>query len=295
MSGIKILKNKIYGVRNTRKITNAMEMISASKMRKAQIHIHSILPYSNKVRDIASDIFRCDSEYQHPYLKYKKKVKSVGIIVITTNKGLCGGLNSNIFRIILSKLKFFEKKNISFQITVLGKKGIEFFKQIGVYITSESVKIYSKTKIEYLLNIVENQINNFLNDIVQEVYLAYTKFLSIINNCPTFVRILPISKIEKYEVCKSDYSKKSILNKNYKYKYIYEPSEKSIIDYLFKKYIENFLFQSLLENIASEHSSRMISMKSASENANKIIDNLELMYNKKRQNIITQELSEIVY
>ncbi len=295
MPGIKEIRTKIKSVQNTRKITKAMEMVAASKMRKAQERMRAGRPYATKVREIAAHLMQANPEYHHPYL-HERDVKAVGVVLVTTDKGLCGGLNTNVSRLTLSRLKDFDAKNIKVQTTAFGNKGLGLLTRIGAKLVSQETQLGDKPDLDRLLGAIKVQLDDYLEGRIDALYVATTRFVNTMKQEPVFLRLLPLASglddpfqsgmelLDGTTEVKSDYS----------WDYIYEPDAKSVIDDLLQRYVEGLLYQAVAENMASEQSARMVAMKAASDNAKKVIADLQLVYNKTRQAAITKEISEIV-
>lgn len=298
MAGIKEIRTKIKSVQNTRKITKAMEMVAASKMRKAQDRMRAGRPYATKVRDIAAHLMQAHPDYTHPFMVERSDVKGVGIVLVSTDKGLCGGLNTNITRLVLNRIKEFDQKGIKVQATALGNKGLGFLTRIGTNLVSQEVQLGDKPNLERLIGALKVQIDDFVDGKIDAVYLATNRFVNTMKQEPVFVRLLPLpsglSDPFQTEGTFQDKSEDAVLNTKYGWDYIYEPDSKSVIDDLLQRYVEGLVYQAVAENMASEQSARMVAMKAASDNAKKIIGDLELVYNKTRQAAITKEISEIV-
>ncbi|MFG0229500.1 F0F1 ATP synthase subunit gamma [Achromobacter sp. 413638] len=295
MPGIKEIRTKIKSVQNTRKITKAMEMVAASKMRKAQERMRAGRPYANKVREIAAHLMQANPEYSHPYL-VEREVKSVGVVMVTTDKGLCGGLNTNITRVVLSKLKEFEKNGIAVQATAFGNKGLGVLTRIGAKLVSNEVQLGDKPQLDRLLGAIKVQLDAYLEGRIDALYVASTRFVNTMKQEPMFLRLLPLASglDDPYQTGAENLSKTSEVKSDYSWDYIYEPDARSVIDDLLQRYVEGLLYQAVAENMASEQSARMVAMKAASDNAKKVIGDLQLVYNKTRQAAITKEISEIV-
>ena len=295
MPGIKEIRTKIKSVQNTRKITKAMEMVAASKMRKAQERMRAGRPYANKVREIAAHLMQANPEYSHPYL-VEREVKSVGVVMVTTDKGLCGGLNTNITRVVLSKLKEFEKNGIAVQATAFGNKGLGVLTRIGAKLVSNEVQLGDKPQLDRLLGAIKVQLDAYLEGRIDALYVASTRFVNTMKQEPMFLRLLPLASglDDPYQTGAENLSKTSEVKSDYSWDYIYEPDARSVIDDLLQRYVEGLMYQAVAENMASEQSARRVAMKAASDNAKKVIGDLQLVYNKTRQAAITKEISEIV-
>lgn len=283
MSGMKEIRTKIKSVQNTRKITKAMEMVAASKMRKAQDRMRSARPYADKVRNICANLAQANPEYRHEYMVARDEIKNVAAIVVTTDKGLCGGLNTNILRLVTSKFQEFGGQGAKVRATAIGTKGAGFFNRIGVEVTSKVTGLGDKPHLEALIGAIKVQLDAYVAGEVDAVYLAYTKFVNTMKQEAVFEQLLPLGG----ERLKADEGSTS-------WDYIYEPDAKAVIDDLLLRYIEALVYQAVAENMASEQSARMVAMKAASDNAKNVISELQLTYNKARQAAITKELAEIV-
>ncbi|NYT67391.1 F0F1 ATP synthase subunit gamma [Pusillimonas noertemannii] len=297
MAGIKEIRTKIKSVQNTRKITKAMEMVAASKMRKAQDRMRAGRPYATKVREIAAHLMQAHPDYHHAYMVERKDVKAVGVVLVTTDKGLCGGLNTNITRLALSRLKEFEQKGIKVQATALGNKGLGFLTRIGADLVSHEVQLGDTPNLERLIGAIKVQLDDFVDGKIDAVYLATNRFVNTMKQDPSFIRLLPLPSglSDPFQSAEADKAQEDAQVKSqYGWDYIYEPDAKSVIDDLLLRYVEGLVYQAVAENMASEQSARMVAMKAASDNAKKIIGDLELVYNKTRQAAITKEISEIV-
>ena len=278
----KEIRGKIKSVENTKKITKAMEMVSASKMRKAQDRMRASRPYGDKVRNIAAHLALANPEYRHPYLVQREE-RNAGVIVVTTDKGLCGGLNTNILRAVTGKLRELEERGVSVRTTAIGNKGFGFLSRIGAQVVSHAIQLGDTPHLERLIGPLKIQLDAYANGEIDAVYLAYTRFINTMSQVPVIEQLLPLSP----EKLKEE-------SREYTWDYIYEPAAQSVLDELLVRYVEAIIYQAVAENMASEQSARMVAMKAASDNAKKVIDDLQLSYNKARQAAITQELSEIV-
>ena len=285
MAGSKEIRTKIKSVQNTRKITKAMEMVAASKMRKAQERMRHARPYGDKIRAIASHLVHANTEYHHPFLIKREGVKDVGMIVVTSDKGLCGGLNTNALRLALNKLRELQAESRGVQLTAIGNKGFGFMQRFGGNIVSHLTGVGDTPHMERLVGPVKVQIDAFSEGKIGTLYIVYTRFINTMKQEPVIEQLLPLPA----DRLRDD---KAASRKNWDY--LYEPDARVVLDQLLTRYVEQIIYQSLAENIASEQSARMVAMKSASDNASSVIDDLTLIYNKTRQAAITKELSEIV-
>ncbi|MGB7543274.1 MAG: F0F1 ATP synthase subunit gamma [Burkholderiales bacterium] len=281
MPGSKEIRNKIKSVQNTRKITKAMEMVAASKMRKAQERMRAARPYGEKIRNVAAHISHANPEYRHPFLVARDSVKKIGIIVITTDKGLCGGLNTNVLRMALGKMKEWESQGESFEVCAIGNKGLGFMQRLGADVVSHVVHLGDKPHMEKLIGAIKVMLDGYTADRFDRLMIFYTRFINTMKQEPAMEQLLPLSG-ERLGVPAGAWD------------YIYEPEAKGVLDQVLTRYIEALIYQAVSENMASEQSARMVAMKAATDNAGNVIDELTLIYNKTRQASITKELSEIV-
>ena len=286
MASGKELRTKIKSVENTKKITKAMEMISVSKMRKAQERMRAARPYSEKIRNIATNLGKANPEYVHPFLK-SNDGKSIGFILVTTDKGLCGGLNSNLFRQITLKLRDTQSAGKTPLTVALGGKGLGFLNRIGAKVVSHITHLGDKPHLDKLIGPVKVLLDAYIKGEVSAVYLSYNKFVSTMRQEPVLEQLLPLSAAKMQEETKASGTQAA-------WDYIYEPDAQAVIDDLLVRYAEALVYQSVAENMASEHAARMVAMKAATDNAGNVIAELKLIYNKTRQAAITKELSEIV-
>lgn len=281
MAGSKEIRNKIKSVENTRKITKAMEMVAASKMRKAQERMRASRPYSEKIRSVAANLSHANPDYKHVFLQKRDVVRNVGVIMVTSDKGLCGGLNTNAMRMMVTKIKEWEGADAKVQATAIGNKGLGFLMRYGIPVTSQVIGLGDKPHLEKMIGPVKAQLDQFADGKIDALYLCYTKFINTMKQEAMCEQLLPLSG-DKLGAPDSSWD------------YLYEPDAKAVLDELLERYIESIVYSAVAENIASEQSARMVAMKSASDNAKKVIGDLKLTYNKARQAAITKELSEIV-
>jgi len=272
---------KIRSVQNTRKITKAMEMVAASKMRRAQDRMRAARPYGEKIRNVAAHISHANPEYRHPFLVTRDTVKRVGIIVITTDKGLCGALNTNLLRMVLNQYKQWQGEGEEVDVCCIGNKGLGFMQRLGANVVSHVVQIGDRPQMDKLIGTVKVMLDGYTRDRFDRLMIAYTRFINTMKQEPVIEQLLPLSgeRLGSPETV---------------WDYIYEPEAKAVLDQVLLRYIETIIFQAVAENMASEQSARMVAMKAASDNARNLIDELTLIYNKNRQAGITKELSEIV-
>ena len=285
MAGSKEIRNKIKSVQNTRKITKAMEMVAASKMRKAQDRMRHARPYGDKIRTIAAHLAHANTEYRHPFLVKREGVKGVGLVVVTSDKGLCGGLNTNALRLALNKMKEWQGEGREVQVTPIGNKGFAFMQRAGAKLASHLTALGDTPHMERLIGPLKVMIDQFADGKIGAVYIVYTRFINTMKQEPVLEQLLPLPADRLLEA-------KAATRENWDY--IYEPEARLVLDQLLTRYVEQIIYQAVAENIASEMSARMVAMKAASDNASSVIDDLTLIYNKSRQAAITKELSEIV-
>ena len=272
---------KIRSVQNTRKITKAMEMVAASKMRKAQERMRHARPYGEKIRNVAAHLSHANPEYKHPFLVDRDSVKRVGLIVVTTDKGLCGALNTNLLRMVLAQYKEWQAQGEEIDVCALGNKGLGFMQRLGANIVSQAVQLGDRPQLDKLIGAVKLMLDGYVADRFDRVMLAYNGFINTMKQEPVIEQLLPLTG-ERLGAPETVWD------------YIYEPDAKIVLDQVMTRYIEAIIFQAVAENMACEQSARMVAMKAASDNAETLIDELTLIYNKNRQAGITKELSEIV-
>lgn len=283
MPGSKEIRTKIKSVQNTRKITKAMEMVAASKMRKAQERMRSGRPYGEKVRAICANLSNANPEYRHPFMVKREHLNRLGLVVVSTDKGLCGGLNTNLLRLVLSKMREWEGQKIGMQVTAIGNKGLGFFSRMGANVVSHVVQLGDTPHLESLIGPLKVQLDAYTKGEVDAVYLCYNKFVNTMKQDPQVLQLLPLAddRLDRTDAA-------------HDWDYLYEPDAATVLDELLVRYVESVIYQAVAENMSCEQSARMVAMKSASDNAKKLIDDLQLTYNKARQAAITKELSEIV-
>jgi F-type H+-transporting ATPase subunit gamma len=288
MAAGKEIRGKIKSVENTKKITKAMEMVAASKMRKAQERMRSARPYSDKVRNIAANLGKANPEYTHAFMK-TNDVKAAGIIVVSTDKGLCGGLNTNVLRAVTGKLRELQTAGSAVQTVAIGNKGFGFLNRIGAQVVSHVTQLGDTPHLDRLIGPVKVLLDQYAEGKLSAVYISYTRFINTMRQEPVVEQLLPLSAAKMQEE-----SKASAGGAEHGWDYIYEPDAQSVIDDLLLRYVEALVYQAVAENMASEQSARMVAMKAATDNAGTLIGELKLVYNKTRQAAITKELSEIV-
>jgi F-type H+-transporting ATPase subunit gamma len=284
MAAGKEIRTKIKSVENTRKITKAMEMVAASKMRKAQERMRAARPYAEKIANVATHLAYAHTEYKHPFVIARDTVKRVGVIVITSDKGLCGGLNTNVFRLAVNQMKQWETAGIGIDVTAFGNKGLGFMQRLGANVVSQLTGLGDTPHMDNLIGPVKIMLDAYLEGRIDALYIVYNRFINTMKQEPTLTQLLPLARQEDEE--------EASLKKHWDY--IYEPDAKPVVDEMLMRYIESLVYQGVAENIACEQSARMVAMKSASDNAKDVIGELKLVYNKTRQAAITKELSEIV-
>jgi len=281
MPGSKEIRTKIKSVENTRKITKAMEMVAASKMRKAQDRMRAGRPYAEKIRNVAAHLSHAHPEYKHPFLVHHESVKNVGLIVITSDKGLCGGLNTNVLRLTLARMKEWDQQKVGINVCAIGNKGFGFMNRMGANVVSHVIGMGDTPHMERLIGPIKLVLDAYVAGEIDTVYVCYTRFINTMKQEATVEQLLPLSG-EQLGVAEGHWD------------YIYEPDAKDVVDDLMVRYIESLVYHAVSENMASEQSARMVAMKSASDNAKTVIGELKLVYNKARQAAITKEISEIV-
>ncbi len=284
MAAGKEIRTKIKSVENTRKITKAMEMVAASKMRKAQERMKAARPYAEKIARVATHLAYAHTEYKHPFVMARENVKRVGLIVVTSDKGLCGGLNTNIFRMVVGQMKQWEAAGVEIDVTTIGNKGLGFMQRLGANVASQVTGLGDTPHLEKLIGPVKVMLDAYLAGKIDALYISYNRFVNTMKQEPTLTQLLPLTRQE-------DADEASLKTH---WDYIYEPDAKPVVDGMLMRYIESLVYQGVAENIACEQSARMVAMKAASDNAKDVIGELKLVYNKTRQAAITKELSEIV-
>ncbi|APW56229.1 F0F1 ATP synthase subunit gamma [Pasteurella multocida] len=283
MAGAKEIRTKIASVKSTQKITKAMEMVAASKMRKTQERMSSSRPYSETIHNVISHVSKATIGYKHPFL-VDREVKKVGMIVVSTDRGLCGGLNVNLFKTVLNEMKEWKEKDVSVQLSLIGSKSINFFQSLGIKILTQDSGIGDTPSVEQLIGSVNSMIDAYKKGEVDVVYLVYNKFINTMSQKPVLEKLIPLPELDNDELGE----RKQVWD------YIYEPDAKVLLDNLLVRYLESQVYQAAVENLASEQAARMVAMKAATDNAGNLINELQLVYNKARQASITNELNEIV-
>ncbi len=283
MAAGKEIRGKIKSVENTKKITKAMEMVAASKMRKAQDRMRAARPYSDKIGNIAANLSKANPEYQHPFMVSNGQAKAVGFVVVTTDKGLCGGLNTNLLRAVTTKLKDLESTGLKPEVVAIGNKGLGFMNRVGAKVVAHATQLGDQPHIEKLIGPVKVLLDKYAAGELSAVYLCFTRFINTMKQEPVVQQLLPLSA-DDMQTDKASHS----------WDYLYEPDAATVIDDLLVRYTEALVYQAVAENMASEQSARMVAMKAATDNAGTLIGELKLVYNKTRQAAITKELSEIV-
>ncbi|MEL4432082.1 F0F1 ATP synthase subunit gamma [Shewanella mangrovisoli] len=280
MAGAKEIKTKIASVKNTQKITSAMEMVAASKMRRAQDRMAASRPYAESMRKVIGHVAQGSLEYKHPYLEVRE-AKRVGYIVVATDRGLCGGLNVNLFKKVVSDVKSWKEQGAEFEFCPIGARSVQFFKSFGGQVSAHASGLGDAPKLADLIGTVRVMLDAYNEGKLDRLYVVFNKFVNTMTQTPVIEQLLPLPKSEDDEVA-------------HRWDYIYEPDPKALLDTLLVRYVESQVYQGVVENIASEQAARMVAMKAATDNAGTLIDDLQLVYNKARQAAITQELSEIV-
>ena len=281
MAGSKEIRTKIKSVENTRKITKAMEMVAASKMRKAQDRMRASRPYADKIRNVAAHLSYANPEYKHPYLIKREAVKNVGLIVVSSDKGLCGGLNTNMLRLSVNQMKTWEADGKAITVSAIGNKGFGFMNRVGANVKSHITGLGDVPHLETLIGTIKVMLDAYESGEIDQLYISYTKFINTMKQEPVMEQLLPLTG-------------EKLGSPTGSWDYIYEPEAQPVVDQLMMRYVESLIYNAVAENMASEQSSRMVAMKSASDNAKEVIGDLKLVYNKARQAAITKEISEIV-
>jgi len=277
----KEIRSKIGSVKNTQKITKAMEMVAASKMRKAQERMQAARPYANKIRNVIAHLGLANSEYKHPFLLPRGEIKRIGLIVVSSDRGLCGGLNSNLFRDLIRRMKKWSEQGIEMDMSIIGNKAVGYFSRLGANIVAQATHIGDEPTVDVLIGSVKVMLDAYTKGEVDCVYIVSNTFVNSMTQSPKIEQLVPVPPSEDEDM-------------KYHWDYIYEPDAQEVLDQLLTRYIESLVYQDVIENIACEQAARMVAMKSASDNAGELIGELQLIYNKARQAAITQELSEIV-
>jgi len=280
MAGAKEIRTKIKSVQNTQKITKAMEMVAASKMRRAQDRMHAARPYAEKIKKVVGHLGSSHPEYKHPFLQ-ERPIRKVGLIVVTTDRGLCGGLNINLFKKALDELERWKKHSIQYQAITIGGKGLSFFKRIGTEIIAETSHLGDSPEITDIIGPVQAMLQSYDDGEIDAIYMLSNHFVNTMTQEAQMTQLVPVEPAEDDEL-------------KHHWDYIYEPDSKEVLDTLLDRYIESLVYKGVVENVACEMAARMIAMKSATDNAGDLINELQLIYNKERQAAITQEISEIV-
>ena len=281
MSSSQEIRSQIASIQNTQKITKAMEMVAASKMKKAQDQMTMARPYADKILNVISHLAHAHPEYESDFLS-SRDVSKKGYIIVSSDRGLCGGLNNNLFKKVLDQVEIDKSNSIESAFSLIGNKSTSFFQRVGGEVMAKTSQLGDKPKIEQVLGLIKSTIDKFLSGEIDELYIVYNRFVNTVSQEPVVQKILPISIIEKND----DY--------DFYWDYIYEPDAKDVLESLFTRYLESLIYRAIVENLACEQASRMVAMKAASDNASDLISELQLIYNKNRQAAITQEISEII-
>ena len=281
MAGGREIKTKIKSVQNTRKVTRALEMVSASKIRKAQDRMKASRPYARAMKQIIGHLAQANTEFQHPYLVERKDIGRVGYVIVSSDRGLAGGLNNNLFRKLLVEIRQWQDKGVEVDVVTIGQKAAVFFRRLKVNMLASVTHLGDQPEVEQLVGVVQVMLEAYDAGKVDKVFLVYNDFVNTMTQRAAFDQLLPLPAAET-TVARHDWD------------YIYEPDAEGVLEHVLTRYIESLVYQAVMENVASEHAARMVAMKSASDNATKLIDTLNLVYNKARQAAITQEISEIV-
>jgi F-type H+-transporting ATPase subunit gamma len=287
------IKTKIKSTQNMRKVTRALEMVSASKIRKAQDLMKASRPYARAMRKVIAHIAQASTDFKHPFLTERNDVARVGFVVISTDRGLCGGLNSNLFRRLLPTIREYQDKGVQVDVVAIGQKAVQFFRRLkGVNLIGSTSHLGERPKVEQLIGVIKIVLDSYTEGKLDRVYLAYNDFVNTMTQKPTVDALLPLPTVAAE--MEAQHVEGAELEQKHDWDYIYEPDPATVLEHVLARYIESVVYQGVLENLASEHAARMVAMKSASDNASKVIGELTLRYNKARQAAITQEISEIV-
>jgi F-type H+-transporting ATPase subunit gamma len=281
MAGAREIRTKIKSVANTRKVTRALEMVSASKIRKAQELMRASRPYARAMRQVIGHIAHATAEYKHPFMVKRESVKRVGYIVVSTDRGLCGGLNANLFRKLLGEIREWQTKGVEIDVVTIGSKASAFFRRLKVNVVGSVTHLGERPQISQLIGVIKVMLDAYSAGRADRVNIAYNDFVNTMTQKATIDALLPLPPAEEFVSA-------------HNWDYLYEPDPETVMEHVLTRYVESLVYQATLENLASEHAARMVAMKSASDNATKAIDSLTLVYNKARQAAITQEISEIV-
>jgi len=281
MAGAREIRTKIKSVANTRKVTRALEMVSASKIRKAQDLMRASRPYARAMRQVIGHIAHATAEYKHPFMVKRESVKRVGYIIVSTDRGLCGGLNANLFRKLLGEIRTWQEKGVEIDVVTIGSKASAFFRRLKVNVVGSVTHLGERPQISQLIGVIKVMLDAYSARRVDRVNLAYNDFVNTMTQQASVHALLPLPPAEEFASA-------------HNWDYLYEPDAETVMEHVLTRYVESLVYQAALENLASEHAARMVAMKSASDNATKLMDNLRLVYNKARQAAITQEISEIV-
>ncbi|OOF54991.1 F0F1 ATP synthase subunit gamma [Rodentibacter genomosp. 2] len=283
MAGAKEIKTKIASVQSTQKITKAMEMVATSKMRKTQDRMAASRPYSETIRNVISHVSKANIDYKHPFL-VEREIKKVGVLVISTDRGMCGGLNINLFKNVIAEIKQWKNSGVQVELGLIGSKGIAFFRSLGLSIKSQHSGLGDNPTMEELIGVTSTMFEAYKSGKIDAIYIAYNKFVNTMSQTPIFQQLVPLPELE------TDH----LEERTNTWDYIYEPNPKVLLDCLLTRYLESQVYQSVVDNLASEQAARMVAMKAATDNAGNLINDLQLVYNKARQASITNELNEIV-
>ena len=281
MAGTKEIRNQIRSVRNTQKITKAMEMVAASKMRKAQDQMTATRPYAERMREVIGHLAAANPDYRHPFLEPREPLKRVGIIFVSTDRGLCGGLNINLFKTVLTELRRFDTQDIAVDLAILGGKGVGFFRRLGGQIVAQQTGLGDRPHLQQVIGTIKVMLDAYRDGKIDRLLLVRNQFVNTMTQKPVVQQVLPVEPVRETEMLQN-------------WDYLYEPTPEALLDDVLVRYVESQIYQAVVENVACEMAARMVAMKSASDNAGEVIQRLTLVYNKARQAAITQELAEIV-
>jgi F-type H+-transporting ATPase subunit gamma len=298
MAGAREIRSKIKSVANTRKVTRALEMVSASKIRRAQDLMRASRPYAKHMRRVIAHIAQATTDFRHPALR-EREIKRVGYIIVSTDRGLCGGLNANLFRKLLGEIREWEDKGVEVDVVAIGQKASAFFRRVKVNMSASVSHLGDRPKLEKLVGVIKVMNDAYMQGRVDRVYLCFNDFVNTMTQRPRIEVLVPLPAAAKQIAetpadAETPSAQTAVVHREHDWDYIYEPEAEPVISHVLERYVEALVYHAVLENLASEHAARMVAMKSASDNANKLIETLQLIYNKARQAAITQEISEIV-
>jgi F-type H+-transporting ATPase subunit gamma len=295
MAGAREIRSKIRSTQNMRKVTGALEMVSAAKIRKAQALMKASRPYARLMRQVIAHVAQAHTDFNHPFLQQRTEVARVGYIVISTDRGLAGGLNANLFRRVLEQIRHWRDQGVEVDVLAVGQKAVSFFRRIKqINLIGSATHLGERPRLESLIGIIKVVLDSYTENRVDRVFLGYNHFVTTMSQRPCLEALLPLPLVAAEVAQRNEAEHAAQIEPAHDWDYLYEPDAQTVLEHVLTRYIESVVYQSVLENLASEHAARMVAMKAASDNASKVIDELTLVYNKARQAAITQEISEIV-